>query len=168
MTVHVRPALLADLDQLVAIHERSSRHAYVHIFPPDAPFPSSEAMAARWRPSVEGGGSSSSFVAEIEGRAVGGVIAALASGRGLGNLRHLYVDPDAWGEGAGRALHDAAVGWCGRAGLASMDLWVLERNERARRMYERWGWTLDAGERLVHDGLDVAEVRYVLARVPWS
>jgi GNAT superfamily N-acetyltransferase len=165
--VAVRPAAIDDLDDLVAIHSRSSQRAYAHIFPPAAPVPSFDAMADRWRPSLTDGDTVVAFVAEIDGRTVGGVIVDSApETRGFGNLRHLYVEPATWGNGAGRALHDAAVGWCNDAGLDSMELWVLEQNERARRMYERWGWTLDPDERLVHDGLDVTEVRYVLRPLP--
>jgi GNAT superfamily N-acetyltransferase len=166
--VAVRRAGPGDVVTLVGIHERSSRHAYAHIFPPAAPFPTFDQMAERWRPALDDGDSSVAFVAEVAGFAVGGVIADSRSARGLGNLRHLYVDPHAWGSGAGRALHDAAVNWCAGVVVDEMDLWVLEENQRARDMYERWGWTVDPGERLVHDGLDVTEVRYVLAMVPRS
>jgi GNAT superfamily N-acetyltransferase len=162
----VRRAGPDDLDELVGIHSRSSQRAYAHIFPPAAPFPSFDAMADRWRPSLADGDTTVAFVAEIHWRTIGGVIADSVSARGFGNLRHLYVEPDAWGSGAGRALHDAAVDWCGGVGLESMDLWVLAENERARGMYERWSWTLDPDETLVHDGLDVAEVRYVLRPLP--
>lgn len=168
LIVHIRVAGIDDLDSLVGIHVRSSRRAYADVFPPEAPFPTFEQMAARWRPALANGERIVAFVAEVDGRPVGGVIADLVSARGFGNLRHLYVDPDGWGSGVGRALHDTAVDWCARAGLESMDLWVLEQNERARVMYERWGWTLDPDARLVHEGLDVAEVRYVLDRVPES
>jgi RimJ/RimL family protein N-acetyltransferase len=56
-----------------------------------------------------------------------------------------------------------------RAGIEAMRLrasgdavlWVLDDNPRARRFYEREGWTLD-GERKEDEylGLRVAEVRY--------
>ena len=40
-------------------------------------------------------------------------------------------------------------------------LWVLQDNPRARRFYERHGWTLDgASKRSRHLGVDVDEVRY--------
>jgi GNAT superfamily N-acetyltransferase len=164
--VSVRSSRPGDIDALVGVHVRSARDGYSHIFPPEAPFPSDESIAARWQPALVGGATTTAFVAEIDDVVVGGAIADLApSERGFGNLRHLYVEPSAWGRGAGRALHDAVVGWCRSAGLHELELWVLVDNRRARGMYERWGWRLDPGERLVHDGLDVTEVRYVLARV---
>jgi hypothetical protein len=40
------------------------------------------------------------------------------------------------------------------------ELWVLERNTRARAMYERRGWALVPDRRLEWPGISVAEVRY--------
>ncbi len=157
----IRPATLADLDALVAVHAESSAQAYAHIFPPEAPFPSDAEIAERWRPALDPSFDAvAAFAAEVEGAVVGGAIADRVGSRGFGNLRHLYVRPEEWGRGAGRALHDAVVAWCAEQGLASIDLWVLERNEVARSMYERWGWRLDPDDVLVHDGLDVSERRY--------
>jgi len=166
----VRRARPDDLDALVGVHVRSARDGYSHIFPADAPFPSDEEIAARWRPALAGEASATAFVAEShDDVVVGGVIADLAPvERGFGHLQHLYVDPSAWGRGAGAALHDAVLGSCRSAGLGDLELWVLVENHRARDMYERWGWAIDPGERLVHEGLDVTEVRYVLAMVPRS
>ena len=170
MAVSVRRATPADLDALVDVHVRSARDGYSHIFPPTAPFPSDESIADRWRPALAGRSSATAFVAEIaDDVVVGGAIADLAPvERGFGNLRHLYVDPSAWGSGAGGLLHDAVVDWCGSAGLDELELWVLVENHRAREMYERRGWRLDPDERLVHPGLEVVEVRYVLAMVDAS
>jgi ribosomal protein S18 acetylase RimI-like enzyme len=58
-----------------------------------------------------------------------------------GELYALFVHPDAWGTGVGRALTDAAVGDLRAAGCDTVCLWVLEANERARAFYERYGFT---------------------------
>lgn len=167
--LEVRRGDAADLGAVVAIHARSAAIAYAHIFPPDAPFPSDEDIAARWRPALVEDGTSVVFVAELEGAIVGGAIGDVAPAeRGFGNLRHLYVDPARWGSGAGRALHGAVVDWCRAGGVDELELWVLTANERARSMYERWGWRLDPDETLVHPGLDVTEVRYLLRSAPSS
>jgi GNAT superfamily N-acetyltransferase len=169
VTVAVRRGAASDLDALVGIHVRSSSVAYAHIFPPDAPFPSDEDIAARWRPAFDRNGAAAVFVAELDGAIIGGAIADRAPAqRGFGNLRHLYVDPLRWGSGAGQALHDAVVDWCRDGGVDELELWVLQENERARSMYERWGWQIDPDETLVHPGLDVTELRYVMAPAPSS
>jgi GNAT superfamily N-acetyltransferase len=54
----------------------------------------------------------------------------------------LYVDPDCWGRGAGRALLERAeVELAQRSDEAV--LWTLEHNPRTRRFYEANGWHVD-------------------------
>ena len=50
-------------------------------------------------------------------------------------LTHLYVHPDAIGTGIGHALFEHA---CERR-PGGFEFWVFQRNERARRFYERHG-----------------------------
>jgi ribosomal protein S18 acetylase RimI-like enzyme len=65
----------------------------------------------------------------------------------VGEVYAIYVDPAGWwGRGVGRALMDAAVAWLGEVGLTPVQLWVLERNLRARAFYQRYGFGFD-GER---------------------
>jgi GNAT superfamily N-acetyltransferase len=78
-----------------------------------------------------------------------------------GELYAIYALPETWGTGVSHELMAAALDALRAAGHASAVLWVLEHNPRARRFYEREGWTLD-GARKVEQFLatDVAEVRY--------
>ncbi|HSQ99798.1 MAG TPA: GNAT family N-acetyltransferase [Sphingomicrobium sp.] len=69
------------------------------------------------------------IVAEISGQIAG--FAALVGGE----LDGLFVEPDLWGQGVGRALVEAAVHEARRRGLA---LKVIA-NPRARRFYEHCG-----------------------------
>lgn len=56
----------------------------------------------------------------------------------------LYVDPTSWGTGVGPALLAAAIDWIAGRGHAEARLRVVETHQRARRFYEREGWTPDA------------------------
>jgi GNAT superfamily N-acetyltransferase len=69
-------------------------------------------------------------VAEVEGRVVG--FAAVKDGL----LGHLYVDPEHQGVGVGSALLASAK--ARRPG--GLELWTFQRNEGARRFYERRGF----------------------------
>jgi ribosomal protein S18 acetylase RimI-like enzyme len=77
-------------------------------------------------------------------------------------LYAIYVDPDRFGAGAGRALIGESIRRCTAAGHPRMYLWVLEENMRARRFYERSGFRADGTEVPFDvDGVAVPEVRYV-------
>jgi GNAT superfamily N-acetyltransferase len=83
------------------------------------------------------------LVAEEDGTVVG--FANLSTGEEA-ELHAIYVRPDAWGTGAGRALMAEAVRQLAKAGCHEVVLWVLATNERARRFYEKAGWHADGAE----------------------
>ncbi len=138
----VRPAATRDLQTLVGIQEAASVRALAHIFPPERyPFPT-EAVQERWQDAL-GDSDVEVLVAEQDGEIVG----QAAVRRGW--LDGLYVLPDRWGSGIARSLHDEAVERLRNLGCSSARLWVLERNDRARRFYERRGWQADGRTRVV-------------------
>jgi GNAT superfamily N-acetyltransferase len=104
------------------------------------------------------------LVAEVDGRLV--AFAQLGTARGepsssTGELYGIYAHPDAWGLGVGRALMTEALSRLGNEGFLDAVLWVLEDNPRARRFYERAGWSVDGGVK-EEEWLEtlVREVRY--------
>ncbi|NNN01620.1 MAG: GNAT family N-acetyltransferase [Acidimicrobiaceae bacterium] len=78
-----------------------------------------------------------------------------------GEVFALYVDPQYWGRGVGRALLDRAQHSLYHRGFRAANLWVLADNVRTMRFYERNGWSPDG---LRHSeevwGLVVESVRY--------
>jgi len=104
----------------------------------------------------------STFVAEDGERRVVGFTSVGPSRdeRGLGELYAIYVDPDAWSTGAGLALIERAEEQL-RSEYEVATLWVLEANPRARRFYERAGWTPDGARKAEERwGVRAPEVRY--------
>ena len=78
----------------------------------------------------------------------------------VAELYALYVHPDWWSTGAGRALMGGVLDAVSAARYSSVRLWVLRDNSRARRFYERAGFAPD-GARHVLEGLGgVTEIRY--------
>jgi GNAT superfamily N-acetyltransferase len=78
-----------------------------------------------------------------------------------GELCALYVDPEWWGRGAGRALIDAARTQLVEMGFGSAVLWLLAGNARADRFYRMDGWMPDGLLRSdTMWGVAVDEVRY--------
>jgi GNAT superfamily N-acetyltransferase len=74
----------------------------------------------------------------------------------------MYVDPDRWGLGFGRALLFSAEDRFRADAYRDASLWVLRDNQRARRFYERGGWHNDLAEQRLVIGSDaVTAVRYL-------
>jgi GNAT superfamily N-acetyltransferase len=73
------------------------------------------------------------IVAELDGEIAG--FAAVVGGE----LDGLFVEPDLWGRGIGRALVDAATHEARKRGLAL----AVIANPRARRFYEHCGFSLE-------------------------
>ncbi|WP_100445138.1 GNAT family N-acetyltransferase [Glycomyces xiaoerkulensis] len=80
-----------------------------------------------------------------------------------GEVWALYVHPDRWGTGVGRALMREAHKALDEFGLAPIRVWVLEGNDVGRRFYERYGFVAD-GERTDYevDGRTYPIVRLAL------
>ena len=81
----------------------------------------------------------------------------------VAELYALYVRPAWWSTGTGRALMDRALARTCAARYQSVVLWVLRDNARARRFYERAGFTPDGATHVLEGLGGVTEVRYRLA-----
>jgi GNAT superfamily N-acetyltransferase len=81
----------------------------------------------------------------------------------LVHLRQLFVTREHWGTGLARRLHAAAIDEARARGFTGMRLFTPGGQQRARRFYEREGWSLARppafDERL---GLEIAEYRRAL------
>ena len=82
---------------------------------------------------------------------------------GLAHLRNLFVDREFWGAGVARLLTAAALDDARERGFTAMRLFVAEGQTRARRFYEREGWTA-VGDPFFDPvpGLDLVEYRIAL------
>lgn len=78
----------------------------------------------------------------------------------VGEVYAIYAHPSAWGFGVGRRLIAAATDALREAGFAEATLWVLGTNDRARRFYERAGWTLDGGTKIEEWLPGLTQLRY--------
>jgi GNAT superfamily N-acetyltransferase len=74
----------------------------------------------------------------------------------------LYVHPDRWRQGGGRALCARAEQDARERECASIALWALKANDGARRFYERVGYAPDGAERenTRLTGFPLHEMRY--------
>jgi ribosomal protein S18 acetylase RimI-like enzyme len=160
--VVVRDATVDDAEAIERIRIRGWKVAYRHVFPVEA-LDALEVDAAWWISYLrEPAPKHRALVAEEEGALLG--FATIGPSRDeaerYGELYGLYVDPDAWSRGIGRALLSRAeVELAGDWDEAV--LWTLEENPRTRRFYEAAGWQTD-GRRDSFDrlGIKAPVVRY--------
>jgi ribosomal protein S18 acetylase RimI-like enzyme len=75
-------------------------------------------------------------------------------------LYALYVHPAYWGGQVGWELLTDIVSRATAQQYASLSLWVLEANHRARRFYERGGFAVTGESQVLDDLGGVTEVRY--------
>jgi putative phosphoesterase len=142
----VRPATVADAAEVASVEVASWRAAYRGIMP-DAYLSamSVERQARVWARALDGERSRGkrTLVATVERSIVGYAMVGRDKEGGDGLLYLMYVLPQWWGSGAGDALMASAEQSLAELGHARSILWVLETNTRARRFYERRGWSAD-------------------------
>jgi GNAT superfamily N-acetyltransferase len=164
----VRPAVVDDADAIARVHARSWQAAY-RGFMPDELLDSID-VAVRARQERERLGQLPPRVAvfvaiDPTGRTVGfAQVGDYEGSDGAGQVYAIYVDPEHWGTGAGRALMAAALDFLTADGPRPVRLWALDGNERARRFYERCGFIADGatGSHLVRGVFEVPTIRFTL------
>jgi ribosomal protein S18 acetylase RimI-like enzyme len=169
-SLQVRRATTADADGIGLVHVRSWQEAYRGHMPDDLlDGLDPRARGQRWRETLQRLGPRDAVFVAVD-PATSAVVGFTSIGEhrgepdGAGEVYAIYVEPRAWGAGAGRALMDAAVAHLTATGPRPVRLWALDGNERARRFYLRYGFVADGtvGSHTVRDGFDVPTVRYTL------
>ncbi|MEW2502082.1 GNAT family N-acetyltransferase [Amycolatopsis sp. NPDC047767] len=165
----IRPALVADAPGIARVHVGSWQAAYAGLLPAD--FLAGLSASRRepfWAESLASPAQGHTvLVAETPDGTIAG-FAATGPSRDddatpdTGELAAIYLLPECWSQGFGRALHARAL--TALAGdFPTATLWVLAGNTRARTFYERTGWTLDGRtkvESLANGTVTIEEVRY--------
>ncbi len=162
----VRDAEPGDADAIVDVRTRGWQAAYAHVFPPERlhGMPS-DAGREFWQGWLrDPPARAATVVAEGDGEVIGFASTGPAHGEACGELYAIYVRPDHWRAGVGRALLAAAEQRLVAYGFDEAILWVLDDNPRARRFYEAAGWQADGGEK--HETFLETEVRELRYRMP--
>ena len=165
----LRTATADDADAMVAV--TAEGFETYRSFAPDGWTPPSASQELQRLSRLLGDSDVWYLVAEHDEQLVGHV-GFLPAGRlsfapvddpGLVHFRQLFVTRGHWGTGLARRLHAAAVDEARARGFTGMRLFTPGGQERARRFYEREGWSLARppafDERI---GLEIAEYRRAL------
>jgi len=169
----IRHAVPEDSRAIATIHVRSWQAAYDGLLPGEllASLSIDAREASRREQLTHARPDQRVWVVERGDRVIG--FAATGESRDLdppaaetGEVYAIYLEPDAYGTGAGRALFDRALADLRDRGYREAVVWVLESNARARRFYEAAGMHADGFTKLDEmDGFPLAEVRYRLALI---
>jgi putative hydrolase of the HAD superfamily len=156
----IRRAHLQEAHEIAELHSRTARHAYASIFPPEAPPPTIDEHRRDWTQTLR---EQTAFVAVVDNAIVGVVVARPdALEPDTGHLSRLYVSPELSGRGIGTRLYQVCLRELSEAGFTQATLWVLERNERVRRWYERLGWRVTGERKPVYAPGGIDDLRYRL------
>lgn len=169
MPLTVRLATPADTALLADMGARTFRDAFG---PDNDPADVEQHVAATYAPALIAAElarpDSTFWIADSDGRPAGYALVAAGSSiesveaQAPVELARIYVESTATGRGVGGALMAAVLDHAARGGHDAVWLGVWERNTRAVRFYERWGFEA-VGEKTFTVGLDVQR-DLVLAR----
>lgn len=169
-----RPVTLDDVDQTLR-HVQAGFDSYVEFAPsgwrPPMAAAEREATAqlladpATWALLALAGGTPVGHVAFYPGRerATDRTVPVFSRPLlpGLAHFWQLFVVPEWWSRGVGSVLHEQAIAAIRARGFDTARLFTPSRHVRARRFYERRGWSpLDEEW---HDGLQLRLCEYRLA-----
>ena len=146
--MQIRPASVADAQRIAEIHVASWRVAYRGQMP-DVVLDNldAEKRATFWSDHMNRQ-PTGTFVAELEGKIIG--FCDLIPSRDqdsnpqvIGEIAAIYVHPDNWRSGAGRALCLHALEAARHQHFIAVTLWVLASNVAARIFYQTMGFHHD-------------------------
>lgn len=83
-----------------------------------------------------------------------------SDGKQTGELYSIYVLPEYWRNGAGKALFEAVRNELRADGYSTMFLWTLSKNHRARQFYEKMGMNAASERIIVIGGRELLETGY--------
>jgi L-amino acid N-acyltransferase YncA len=163
----IEPAATADALAIAKVHVASWQSAYKDILPSEwLASLSVTDRSAMWARILNEQAAHVWIVKDVE--QVQGFISFSASRDAdalaqTAEIQAIYLLPDQWLNGLGRALMDTAIEQVKQLNFERITLWVLSDNQRAIRFYERMGFAIDAGaiKSITLGGKTVQEQRYL-------
>jgi GNAT superfamily N-acetyltransferase len=146
LSVELRPASPDDAEQLIDLQVAAWQEAFLPLLPRGFPVPArTEFRVAAKR--VQGLRSVNRTVAVEASRVIGlctdGPSRDEDAPPQVGEIRAMFVHPEHWRQGAGRALAGNALGNLRSAGFSEATLWSFADNHRANAFYAELGFEPD-------------------------
>ncbi|WP_028671947.1 GNAT family N-acetyltransferase [Saccharospirillum impatiens] len=170
MNTVVRKARAGDELRMAEIQVNAWQRAYAGIMSPEL----LESLdihqkSAMWQNALEQSGPGRYLVAEVDGTVEGFAVFGPARDNDLGDsnaaeIVSININPALWRVGIGSALIHSIIDCCDAEKFEGVHLWVATENTRARRFYERHGFSSENRIK-VDPGHDlVEEMRYASVR----
>jgi oligopeptide/dipeptide ABC transporter ATP-binding protein len=157
----IRPAVGGDADAMAGVFVAAWRQAYPGVVPDAVLATLDLERTAGWLAGlIDGHAEGETDVAVRDGEVIGFVRYGTRAEEPGGYVFGLYVHPEQAGRGTGRALLRHAEDQLRSRGAAGVALHVFEANERARRLYDKAGYTPDGSTR-VEPEYEATEIRLV-------
>lgn len=171
----IRRATIGDVRAMAAVHVAAWHATYAGMLSAESMGAVTlDAVSNCWRDALRRSDPSViHLIARQGGRTIG--IASLGApheesrDRGWGELRMMNIHPEAWGTGAGSALHDHCLLTLTARRYRAAYLWVVTANERARSFYAHRGWRENGQHRRdtrVQPNVDEVRLEHPLIEVP--
>lgn len=168
--MQIRPAALADAEQIARFHVESWQQTYHGLMP--AEFLDNLSIQQRFdtwtRMLGELAENNFVFVLENEQGQTAGLVASGSEREArpgyAGEIYAIYVAHELHGQGWGRQLFERAIQDLKQRGFASMMLWVLKENP-SRGFYERLGGEVIGEKEVEIGGAKIVEVAYGWAKI---
>ncbi|MDJ0692874.1 GNAT family N-acetyltransferase [Mastigocoleus sp. MO_188.B34] len=142
----IRQATIQDASAIAQIHIHTWEIAYSGIVP-DSHLTalSVENRTQRWLSTLSKS-LTNTLVYQLDGKLVGWISLGISRDQDVseaGEIYAIYVQPEMWGYGIGKDLMKFGEEQLWQRKVKSIVLWVLEDNFRARKFYQKGGYTLD-------------------------
>jgi GNAT superfamily N-acetyltransferase len=157
MKIEIRKPDCNDVSAIAALHIVAWQQAYIGMVPDHVLKDLSlERFTSRWLERIENPKSSEHVrVAVSKGEVMGFAMfgesrEAMNLPQSFGEIYALYVNPNHWRKGVGKALIQYVISWFDANRYPGVFLWTLKANDQARRFYENAGMILVPQERYIN------------------
>jgi ribosomal protein S18 acetylase RimI-like enzyme len=163
--MNIRPANEDDAQAIATVHVRSWQTAYRGVVPDSyLDSLSIEKRTTFWRGFLQEPSRPEIWAADADPPIIGWATVSQSRDKDApprtGELNAIYVLPEYWSSGVGRALWIKARERLGERGFDRVTVWVLAENVRAIRFYKAAGFSAGLEQDIEIGGKVLREVRY--------
>jgi len=164
----IREATKADAHDMAVVFVRSWQSAYRGIVPDD--YLASLSIKKRAERIINDFDEHERklfyYVAEKDDEIIGCIVLSECRNEdksNAGEVLAIYLFEEYWDKGYGRKMMEHAINVFRRIGYEETVVWVLEENLKARRFYEKLGFTFDGTKTELEKGKVLSVIRYTMS-----